>query len=76
MWTVFSDWHWLPREVGKLHPWRFQGQIGWGPGQPDLVGGNHAHGRGIESRSLRSLPTQPFYDLFYDCLSSCYCATQ
>ena len=23
-----------------------QGQVGWGPGQPDLVGGSPAHGRG------------------------------
>lgn len=27
-----------------------QGQDGWGPGQPDVVGGNPAHSRGIITR--------------------------
>ena len=26
------------------------GQVGWGPQQPDLVGGSPAHGRGVETR--------------------------
>lgn len=25
-----------------------QSQVGWGPGQPDLVGGSPAYGRGLE----------------------------
>jgi len=28
------------------------GQAGWSPGQPDLVGGNSAHGRGLELDGL------------------------
>ena len=33
-------------------PGGFQGQVGWGPGQPDLVGGSPAHGRGLELDGL------------------------
>ena len=34
-----------------------QGQVEWGLGEPDLVFGNPAHGRGIGTGcSLRSLP--------------------
>ena len=29
-----------------------QGHTGWGPGQPQLVGGNPAHGRGLELGGL------------------------
>jgi len=29
-------------------PGGIQGQVGWGPGQPDLVCGNPAHGRGLK----------------------------
>ena len=40
-------------------PGGVQGQVRWGPGQPDLVGSNHIHGRGVGTRwSLRSLPIQ------------------
>jgi len=36
-----------------------QGQAGWCPGQPQLVGNNqHMAGNGA-GRALRSLPTQP-----------------
>ena len=28
-------------------PGSAQGQVGWGPGQPELVGGNR-HGKGLE----------------------------
>jgi len=36
-----------------------RGQVGCGPGHPDLVGGNPAHSRGVATRrSSRSLPTQ------------------
>ena len=35
-----------------------QGQVGWGPGQPELVGGSPAHGWGLDCMvSLSSLPT-------------------
>ena len=29
-----------------------QGQVGWVPGQPDLVGGSLVHGRGLELGDL------------------------
>ena len=29
-----------------------QGQVGWGPGQPDPVGGNSAHDRGLKLGDL------------------------
>jgi len=29
-----------------------QGQVGWDPGQPDLVSGNRAHSRGLELYDL------------------------
>ena len=36
----------LPRELWVPHPWRYP-RPGWmGPGQPELVGGSPAHGRG------------------------------
>jgi len=35
-----------------------QGQLGWGSGQPDVVGGNPTHGSRLELDGLlRSLPT-------------------
>ena len=37
----------LPREAVDAHSWSIQGQAGWGPGQPELVGGSPAHGRGL-----------------------------
>jgi len=27
-------------------------EVGWGPGQPDLVGGSPTHGRGLELSGL------------------------
>ena len=34
-------------------------RVGWDPGQPDLVEGVAAHGKGVgNGRALRSLPTQ------------------
>mgnify|MGYP001852778014 FL=1 len=53
--------HWLrlPREAVDAPLQGVQGQAGWGPGQPGLVGGNTAHGRGGDTKcSLMSLPTQ------------------
>lgn len=29
-----------------------QGQVGWGPGQPELVAGKPAHSRGLELGNL------------------------
>lgn len=46
---------------GCTDPWRdrflpilagTQGQVGWSPGQPDLIGGSLAHGRGLELGDL------------------------
>ena len=38
------------RSCGCPIPGMVQGQVGWGPGQPDLVGGVPAHGRGVGTR--------------------------
>ena len=47
------------RNCGCPIPEGIQGQVGWGPGQPKLIGGNPTHWREAETRwSLRSLPTQ------------------
>ena len=47
------------RGCGCPVPGGVQGQVGWGPGQPDLVGGSPACGGGVGTRwPLRSLPTQ------------------
>ena len=40
-------WHELPRETAGAPSLEAQGQVGWGPGQPELVGGSPAHGRGL-----------------------------
>lgn len=38
--------------------WRLQGQVGWDPGQTNLVGGNLAHGRRVGTKGfLRPPPT-------------------
>jgi len=40
-----------------------QDQTGWGPGQPELVGGSLAHGRELELDDLQHLfKPKPFYD--------------
>ena len=33
-------------------PGNVQGQVGWGHGQPELVGDSRAHGRGLELDDL------------------------
>ena len=35
------------RSCGCSIPGGIQGLVGCGPGQPDLMGGNPAHGRGV-----------------------------
>ena len=41
-----------PRKVVETPSGGFQGQVGWGPGQSDLVGGNPVHGGGLELSDL------------------------
>ena len=43
------------RNCGCPIPGDIQGQIGWGPGQPELVCGNPACVRGVKTRSLRAI---------------------
>jgi len=51
----------LPREAVNVPSLKvFQGQVGWGPGQPGLVGSSPAHSRGVET--LRSFAAHPFHD--------------
>ena len=38
-------WHSCPEKLWCPIPVGAQGQVGWGPGQPELVGGSPAHGR-------------------------------
>lgn len=54
-------------------PGDVQGQFGWSPGQPKLVAGNPACGKGVGTRrSLWSLSTQGFL-WFYDCMMFTVC---
>jgi len=54
---VMRHWNRLPKEL-CLIPGNVQGQIGWGFGQPSLVGGVPACRRGIGLDHLkRSLPS-------------------
>ena len=41
------------RSCGCPIPGGIQGQVGWGPGQHHLVGGNPAHSRGLEQVDLK-----------------------
>lgn len=52
---AFADWknntqrvvrHWNKLFREAVYAPSLEGQIGWGPGLPDLVAGNPAHGRG------------------------------
>jgi len=48
------------RSCGCPIPRGAQGQVRWGPGQPDLVAGNPAHSRGLEL--CGSHLSKPFHD--------------
>ena len=48
----------LPREAVVPHPGDAQGQAGWSSGQPELVGGSPAHGRGWDWVGFE-LPSNP-----------------
>jgi len=43
---MVRQWHSCPEKLWVPHPWRCQGQVGWGPGQPQLEGDSPAHTRG------------------------------
>ena len=45
------------RSCGCPIPGNTQGQVGWGPGQPELLGGT-AYGRGLELEGLKA-PSNP-----------------
>jgi len=45
-WRAVRRWHSCPEKLWCPIPGGAQGQVGWGPGQPELVGGSPAHGRG------------------------------
>ena len=47
---VMESWNRLPREAECRTPGSIQGQAGCGSGQPSLVVGDPAHGRGDETR--------------------------
>ena len=51
---VVRCWHSCPEKLWCPIPGGAQGQVGWGPGQPELVGGSPVHGTGW---AVRSLPT-------------------
>ena len=40
------SWHSFPEKLWCPIPGGTQSQVGWGPGQPELVGGSTGHGRG------------------------------
>ena len=42
---VMRPWHSCPEKLWMPHPWRCSGP-GWGPEQPDLVGGHAVHSTG------------------------------
>ena len=60
------------RTVGAPSLGDVQGQVGWGSGQPELLGGSPAHGTGLGLGGL-SDPFQPkpsydttrFYDIYF-----------
>jgi len=55
-------WHCCPESCGCPIPGGAQGQVGWCPGQPELVGGSQPMA-GVKTRwALRSLLTQPLCD--------------
>ena len=68
-------WNRLPREaVGVPSLGGVQDQAGWGPGQPGLVVGGLACGRGggLESDDPW-VPSKPFYDSMKPLLCTPFC---
>jgi len=52
------SWHSCPEKLWCPIPGGAQGQVGWGSGQPELVGGSPAHGRGWGSVGFEA-PSNP-----------------
>ena len=48
------------RICGCPIPGGIQGQDGWDPGQPNLVGGNPAHRRGVWNQMMSIVPSNLF----------------
>jgi len=62
---VVRRWHSCPEKLWCPIPGGAQGQVGWGPGQPEVVGGSPAHTRDWGGWTCRFIPTQTilwFYD--------------
>jgi len=51
-------WHSCPEKLWCPIPGGTQGQVGWGPGQPELVGAALPTARVEAGWALRSIPTQ------------------
>jgi len=54
---VVRPWHCCPEGCGCPIPGGAQGQVGWGPGQPELVGGSQPMAGVGAGWALRTLPT-------------------
>ena len=48
-------WHSCPEKLWCPFPGGAQGQVGCGPGQPELEGGSPAHGRGVGVVALKDM---------------------
>jgi len=78
---MLTEYFYLPRGCGCPIPGGVQGQVGWGPGQPDLVSDVEVGGPACSRRvgawwSLRSFPTQAilwYYNLGKSALNFLFC---
>ena len=56
-------WHSCPERCGCPNPEGARCQVGWGPGQPQLLSGSTAHGRGLGLGGIYGpFQPKPFYD--------------
>jgi len=53
----------LPESCGCLIAGGTQGQAGWGPEQPDLVGGNPAHSTGVGTYMIFKVLSNPSHSM-------------
>ena len=59
---VVRCWHSCPEKLWCPISGGAQGQVGWGPGQPELVGDSSAHVRGLELGELQGpFQSKPLY---------------